>query len=476
MNHSYRDLIGRLMAAGGLLLCAAPLAGSPCVRDEPCTEHQKLPGIDMPAGSRIGYSVAVSGDIALYGAPEFSDSGSVFATWRVGEDWVGLPYPVVPADIEEHDWFGCCIAMDGTTAVIGAPESDHNEISNVGAAYIFVHQQEEQWEEIAKLTASDGLAGDTLGRTAALDGDTALVSKRIYEATGAVYVFQRNHGGPDNWGEVAKLTASDGGGNDYFGSGLAINGDLAVIGAPRVDSYRGAVYIFHRDHGGPDQWGEVVKIPNPGDPWIESFGLSVALDGDTMLVAARDGYVGPCVGVVYVFEHGEGGPDDWTHVADIPAPYEEAFDECFGSALSVEGDRAIVGAPAGFDGSPDPGTAHVFERHFGGPDHWGELFCMRNDDPTWEDHFGEALGMSGDFVIVGAPNWGDQSHEGSAYMFSLSACRPCFADFDGDGDVDTADLLYLLGAWGTPNGDVDDDGDTDTADLLALLAAWGECP
>jgi len=52
----------------------------------------------------------------------------------------------------------------------------------------------------------------------------------------------------------------------------------------------------------------------------------------------------------------------------------------------------------------------------------------------------------------------------------------CPADFDGDGDVDTADLLYLLGAWGTPAGDVDGDGNTDTADLLALLAAWGECP
>ena len=52
----------------------------------------------------------------------------------------------------------------------------------------------------------------------------------------------------------------------------------------------------------------------------------------------------------------------------------------------------------------------------------------------------------------------------------------CLGDFDGDGDVDTADLLFLLGAWGTPDGDVDGDGDTDTADLLALLAAWGECP
>jgi hypothetical protein len=59
-----------------------------------------------------------------------------------------------------------------------------------------------------------------------------------------------------------------------------------------------------------------------------------------------------------------------------------------------------------------------------------------------------------------------------AYEYQVDDCP---ADFDGDGDVDTADLLFLLGAWGTPDGDVDGDGDTDTADLLALLAAWGPC-
>ena len=60
---------------------------------------------------------------------------------------------------------------------------------------------------------------------------------------------------------------------------------------------------------------------------------------------------------------------------------------------------------------------------------------------------------------------------------TADACEnECPADLDGDGDVDTADLLALLGAWGTPDGDVDGDGDTDTADLLALLGAWGECP
>jgi len=73
-----------------------------------------------------------------------------------------------------------------------------------------------------------------------------------------------------------------------------------------------------------------------------------------------------------------------------------------------------------------------------------------------------------DFVSVAA---------GEFHSLGLKAdASSCPADFDGDGDVDTADLLFLLGAWGTPDGDVDGDGDTDTADLLALLGAWGPCP
>jgi hypothetical protein len=74
-----------------------------------------------------------------------------------------------------------------------------------------------------------------------------------------------------------------------------------------------------------------------------------------------------------------------------------------------------------------------------------------------------ALMSGGDFTITGG------------FWSGAPGGSSCPADFDGDGDVDTADLLFLLGAWGTPDGDVDGDGDTDTADLLDLLAAWGPC-
>ena len=70
----------------------------------------------------------------------------------------------------------------------------------------------------------------------------------------------------------------------------------------------------------------------------------------------------------------------------------------------------------------------------------------------------------GDFAFTGG------------FWAAVDTGTTCPADFDGDGDVDTADLLQLLGCWGEACGDVDGDGDTDTADLLALLGAWGLCP
>ena len=81
----------------------------------------------------------------------------------------------------------------------------------------------------------------------------------------------------------------------------------------------------------------------------------------------------------------------------------------------------------------------------------------------------------------GYPDWTPGHEVFNGMFYDIAFCvtgagEPCPADFDGDGDIDTADLLHLLGCWGEACGDVDGDGDTDTADLLALLGAWGECP
>jgi len=62
---------------------------------------------------------------------------------------------------------------------------------------------------------------------------------------------------------------------------------------------------------------------------------------------------------------------------------------------------------------------------------------------------------------------------------SVSLGSPCPADLDGDGQVNSTDMLALLNSWGPCTGcpaDLDGSGIVDSADLLLLLAAWGPCP
>src|SRR5258708_39475724 len=96
--------------------------------------------------------------------------------------------------------------------------------------------------------------------------------------TGAGYIFERNQGGDENWGQVQKLTASDAAANDYFGYSVSINGDTVVIGAYQ----KGAAYIFERNQGGAEHWGQVKKLTASGGTGADQFGASVASNTDTV--------------------------------------------------------------------------------------------------------------------------------------------------------------------------------------------------
>ena len=113
-----------------------------------------------------------------------------------------------------------------------------------------------------KIVASDGVAGDLFGRSIALSGDTAIVGAISDDVgpnanQGSAYIYVRNVGGDNNWSEVKKLTASDGGTNDGFGSAVAIFGDTAFVGA-EGDSGRRSRLSLHlsRNAGGIDNWGQ----------------------------------------------------------------------------------------------------------------------------------------------------------------------------------------------------------------------------
>ena len=165
------------------------------------------------------------------------------------------------------------------------------------------------YNEIKKLTASDAEAGDLFGGRVAVSGDTAAVGARFEDAggedAGAAYIFQRDEGGADNWGEVTKLTASDATAGDFFGFSVAVSGDTAVVGAHGEDTggtFAGAAYVFERGEGGADNWGQVEKLTASDPETLDQFGVSVAVSGDTAVVGAIQGDAGDSnTGSAYVF-------------------------------------------------------------------------------------------------------------------------------------------------------------------------------
>ncbi|MCP3904824.1 MAG: hypothetical protein GY715_14450, partial [Planctomycetes bacterium] len=211
--------------------------------------------------------------------------------------------------------FGFSVAVSGNTTIVGAYYDD-DAGSESGSAYVFErgHGGTGNWGQVAKITADDAAAGDHFGVSVSISGDTAIVGATWDDDagsnSGSAYVFERDQGGTGNWGQVAKLTADDAADGDSFGT-VSVSGDTAIVGATMHDHtgriHAGAAYVFERDHGGPDNWGQVTKITADDAATGDAFG-TVSLSGDTAIVGAHgDDHAGGLnAGAAYVFERDHG--------------------------------------------------------------------------------------------------------------------------------------------------------------------------
>ena len=94
---------------------------------------------------------------------------------------------------------------------------------------------------------------------------------------------------PPPWGQTARPTSSSATRADFFGFSVAVSGDTAVVGAPfegAGGAEAGAAYVFQRDQGGTDNWGEVTKLTAFDAESFDGFGFSVAVSSDTAVVGA----------------------------------------------------------------------------------------------------------------------------------------------------------------------------------------------
>jgi hypothetical protein len=224
----------------------------------PSSETQKLTASDGAWGDYFGRSSAISGDVALVcanlGSNNNQGAAYIFRSSDGGATWPSSETQTLTAsDGASNEQFGYSTAISGDVALVGAVYADVNGKSSQGAAYIFRSSDGgATWpsNETQKLTAWDGASNEQFGYSTAISGDVALVGAKNTgfpgkSNQGAAYIFRSSDGGvtwPSN--DTQRLTASDGGTNNYFGKSAAISGDVALVGAIGADTLRGAAYIF----------------------------------------------------------------------------------------------------------------------------------------------------------------------------------------------------------------------------------------
>lgn len=327
----------------------------------------------------------------------------------------------LPDDDVAGDHYGEAVALDGNTAVVGSRDEGVSLFDAPGAAFVYERDPSGTWVETKELTASDGAHGDAFGSAVAIDGDLLVVTAMGDGPGGSAYVLGRDVGGPDNWGEIAKIGPSDPSATDNYGESVSISGDTVVVGAGRKDDFgfdSGAAYVYQRDEGGPDNWGQVKKLV-PGDIALgDLYGESVAVDGDRLVVGARGDDDGvPDSGSAYVHERDAGGIDNWGQVGKLHAAIP-GTDDWFGYPVRLVGDRAAVGAS-----NADPGgAAYLFERDAGGPGNWGEVKKLVASDAAFGDAFGVGIGLVDSELAVGA-RWNEHhgASPGAVYVFERDA-------------------------------------------------------
>ncbi len=375
------------------------------------------------------------------------------------------------------DAFGMSVAISGNTMVVSAAGDDSSTTTvnsvpdelatDAGAAYVFVRSGN-SWTLQAYLKAFNAQSYDFFGRRVAISGDTVVVSAEAEDGSGtgvnppvdelapsagAAYVFTRSG---NVWSPQAYLKPSESDTGDAFGMGLAISGDTIVVGSEFEDGSgagvnpppsnnlpnSGAVYVFTRNG---NTWSQQAYLKASNPDLGDTFGDAVSISGDTIIVGAENEDTGAAgvnpvpdetssrAGAAYIFVR---NGNTWSQQAFLKASNPGASD-VFGISVGISGDTAVVGASwektslGGVNPTPDEllagaGAAYVFVRN---GNTWSQQAFLKASNPGTSDIFGAAVSISGETIVVGAPNEGSSgtginstpdelaSYAGAGYVF-----------------------------------------------------------
>ncbi len=334
----------------------------------------------------------------------------VFLVVWAGLAW-GMASPAGASDFDEitkllasdgnaGEQFGRAVSTDGSAFLVGAPNYSE-EVPFAGAAFMFRREPGGIVLE-QTLVPFDPMPSHQFGSRVAVDGDVAIIGAPDDEdrtTPGSAYVFRFTG---ISWNQEQKLVPSDGLPGDTFGNAVAIQGDVAIVGAPSHSAgpdFSGAAWVFRFDGS---TWVEEQKLTGSDAAPQDSFGSSVALSGTLACVGAVNSGVG---GAAYAFrDTGSSWVEEQRMVAS-----DAAAGDSFGSSVGASGEMVVVGAP--FDNS-NRGAAYVFRTDGAS---WAQEAKLVAADGASFHSFGQSVSAEGDLVVAGAT--GSTQDRGAAYVF-----------------------------------------------------------
>ncbi len=373
----------------------------------PFNETERLMALGLGADDRFGTSVSVHNGVAIVGSPGENTGRTLHGAARVfrfdGLRW-NEEQRLLALDGADRDEFGSSVLACGAEAFVGAPQEDVT-VGGSGAVYWF-HFDGSAWVESQKLVASDPGPSAAFGTSIAKSGELLVVGAPLASAyVGAAYVFRFDG---VRWNEIQKLSASSPDHRDDFGTSVAVEGDWLMVGAPYDDDLgnaSGAVHVFRFDG---TSFAEETKLMAFDSRRPNSFGFSVSLCGDRLLVGERDSYD---FGAAYIFRFDGSG---WIPEQRLTTPDTGNADH-FGYSLALTKDLAVVAAVGASYGGDSSGCVHRYR--YDGAGWVGPQRLVASDDDA-RDLFGFAVAADQDVILVGAAfDDGAGVDAGAAYVF-----------------------------------------------------------
>jgi len=374
------------------------------------TQEQKLLASDGTARDQYGIVVAASGNVVVVG----SHTGYIYIYRHDGTAWVEEQKIEVFAGLS-GDYFNNWLDIDRDVIVAGASFEDQSTLRpESGAAHVYRFDGT-TWLEEQFLFAGDGLVDDFYGSAVAIDGDVIVIGapgddRTTNEVnTGSAYVYR--YGGA-TWNfeqklvpvtpipvidvdqpipDISEIDPAKVRSGDRFGTSVAVDGEVIVVGADSVDKYEyeyefvyveedlgegpvdvldeviiielgvdlsntGAAVVYERNGSGT--WIEGAKLTSPHRTEKEYFGRAAAVEGGLIVIGSNGvDERGDVTGLAYTYR---ADGDDWQSDQTLVAPAARAHDN-FGNAVAMDEGTAIIGAFGRDVRGVDSGAAYLFE-------------------------------------------------------------------------------------------------------------------